>query len=193
MCAKRPDESPAFLLVIRTPRACLIASQRRESLKSVWRDAERGGRDDRAPQTHSNDRIEKKMRPTQMWPARAPATTRGGACAPRKVANPRHGRGFAGNAARLDDSTAGVFNPPMRKFIGILSCAILLAGCASPNPRPPSPARQNRPPPRPSSPRIFGPSEKSPGSTPTASLSSSVFPRARCPSPTSFSMSIATA
>jgi hypothetical protein len=33
--------------------------------------------------------------------------------------------------ARLDDWAAGVFNAPMRKFIGILSCAILLAGCAS--------------------------------------------------------------
>jgi hypothetical protein len=41
-------------------------------------------------------------------------------------------RGITGNAARLDDWTAGVFNPPMQKFIGILSCAILLAGCASP-------------------------------------------------------------
>jgi hypothetical protein len=41
------------------------------------------------------------------------------------------GLGRCRNTARLDDWTAGVFNSPMRKFIGILSCGILLAGCAS--------------------------------------------------------------
>lgn len=45
---------------------------------------------------------------------------------------------------RLDAWGAGGFNPPMRKFIGILGCAILLAGCAShkavPKPAPAKPA-----------------------------------------------------
>lgn len=39
--------------------------------------------------------------------------------------------GHRRKTARLDDLAAEVFNCAMRKFIGILSCAILLAGCAS--------------------------------------------------------------
>jgi hypothetical protein len=46
---------------------------------------------------------------------------------------------FAINAcrARLDDWSAGGFNGAMQKIIGILCCAILLAGCASRKPSAP--------------------------------------------------------
>jgi hypothetical protein len=52
--------------------------------------------------------------------------------------------------ARLDDWSAGGFNDAMQKIIGILCCAILLAGCASqkppaPKPEAPNPAATNKP------------------------------------------------
>ena len=96
MCAKRPDESPAFLFDITIPGAdqVLAGAPRRGGLGRL-------GEPSPTPMEIAFSRPDLRPRLLRL-------------------------------TARLDDSTAGVFNSPMHKFIRILSCAILLAGCASP-------------------------------------------------------------
>jgi len=63
--------------------------------------------------------------------------------APRGLCNNQMGRRRP--PARLDDWAAGVFNASMRKFIGILCCAMLLAACASRKSPAPTPGQPKPP------------------------------------------------